>query len=217
MSQHGWRPYGPPGGPPYGQPPYGQQPYAQPAFGAQPYGAQPYGQSSMMRASDADRERASDVLKAGFAEGRLSQDELDARLTRVQEAVTYGELQAVVADLPQGPVPQPQPQPSTQLQPYVPPPPPMAYQRPYKPYPLVVPPPTNGNATASLICGLLTPVTWGLTAIPAIVLGHKARTEIRQRHEQGDGQALTGLIFGYLGIVGWIVLILAIVVAVSSS
>ncbi len=31
----------------------------------------------LLRASDADRERAVDVLKAAFAEGRLTQDEFE--------------------------------------------------------------------------------------------------------------------------------------------
>jgi uncharacterized membrane protein len=171
--------------------------------GWQPYGPQAYGQSSMMRASDADRERAADVLKAGFAEGRLQRQEFETRLTRVHQASTYGELQALVADLPQGPVQQ-----HAQPQPY------------YGPaHPVVMPPPpqTNGNATAALICGLLTTVTAGLTSIPAVILGHKARAEIRRTGEDGDGQAITGLVFGYLGIAFWVILILAIVVAVAAA
>lgn len=182
MSMEGWRPYGP-----------------------QPYGPQPYGQASMMRASDADRERAADVLKAGYAEGRLSQEEFESRLTRTQNAYTYGELQAIVADLPQGPT-HPQPQPPT-----------VPYHVPPRPVPAVVPPRTNSNATAAMVCGILTPFTWGLTAIPAVVLGHKARAEIRQRHEGGDGQALTGLVIGYLGIAAWVAFILLIIVAVGAS
>jgi hypothetical protein len=54
-------------------------------------------------AASADRERAIGVLRAGFAEGRLSQDELDDRAARVHAARTYGELWALTADLPAGP------------------------------------------------------------------------------------------------------------------
>jgi hypothetical protein len=169
--------------------------------GWQPHGAQPYGQSSMMRASDADRERATDVLKAGFAEGRLRQSEFEDRLTRVQRANTYGELQALVADLPQGPGHQPPPQ--------------QAYYGPGRPMAMPLPPPTNGNATGALICGLLTLFTGGATGIPAVILGHKARAEIRRTGEQGDGQAITGLVFGYLSIAGWVIFILAIVLLLS--
>ncbi len=41
------------------------------------------GPSSAMLAATADRERAIDVLKAGFAEGRLTQAEHDERVARV--------------------------------------------------------------------------------------------------------------------------------------
>lgn len=61
-------------------------------------------------ASSADRERTVDVLRAGFAEGRLTQDEFDERVARAYTSRTYGELGALVADLPAGvafPVAQP--------------------------------------------------------------------------------------------------------------
>jgi Domain of unknown function (DUF1707) len=53
-------------------------------------------------AASADRERAVGVIRAGFAEGRLSQDELDDRVGRAYTARTYGELWALTADLPAG-------------------------------------------------------------------------------------------------------------------
>ena len=56
-------------------------------------------------AASADRERAVGVLRAGFAEGRLSQDELDERVGRAYSARTYGELWALTGDLPAGPFP----------------------------------------------------------------------------------------------------------------
>jgi len=59
-------------------------------------------------AASADRERAVSVLRAGFAEGRLSQDELDDRVARAFAARTYGQLWALTADLPAGPLPYPQ-------------------------------------------------------------------------------------------------------------
>ncbi len=54
-------------------------------------------------AATADRERAVGVLRAGFAEGRLSQDELDDRVGQAYAARTYGELWGLTADLPAGP------------------------------------------------------------------------------------------------------------------
>ena len=56
-----------------------------------------------MRASDAERERAVDVLKAAFTEGRLTQDEYADRVGQVQVSKTYGDLAALTHDLPIGP------------------------------------------------------------------------------------------------------------------
>jgi hypothetical protein len=52
-----------------------------------------------MRASRADREQVVEVLKAAFVQGRLAQDELDARVGQAFAARTYGELAAVTADI----------------------------------------------------------------------------------------------------------------------
>jgi hypothetical protein len=60
-----------------------------------------YGQ---MRAAHADRERAIDVLKAAFAEGRIDQDEYASRVGQVYSSRTYAELGALTADLPAGPL-----------------------------------------------------------------------------------------------------------------
>lgn len=59
-----------------------------------------------MLASHADRERAVDVLRAGYGEGRMEKEEFDRRVGRAYAARTVGELALLVADLPQGPVPQ---------------------------------------------------------------------------------------------------------------
>jgi hypothetical protein len=58
-------------------------------------------------ASTADRERTVGVLRAGFAEGRLTQDELDERVARAYASRTYGDLWALTADLPAGAFPYP--------------------------------------------------------------------------------------------------------------
>ncbi|HEY6315334.1 MAG TPA: DUF1707 domain-containing protein [Streptosporangiaceae bacterium] len=59
-------------------------------------------------AATADRERAVGVLRAGFTEGRLSQDELDDRVAQAYAARTYGQLWTLTADLPAGALPYPQ-------------------------------------------------------------------------------------------------------------
>jgi hypothetical protein len=72
-------------------------------------------------AGSADRERAVGVLRAAFTEGRLTQEELEDRVARAYAARTYGDLWALVADLPAGPLPYPGGLPYQQATPAVPP------------------------------------------------------------------------------------------------
>jgi fatty acid desaturase len=58
---------------------------------------------SALRASDSDRDRVAERLREATGEGRLRADELEDRLGVAFSARTYGELDALVADLP-GPV-----------------------------------------------------------------------------------------------------------------
>jgi hypothetical protein len=53
-----------------------------------------------LRASDADRERVAEVLRAAAGEGRLDLDEVDERLHAVYTAKTYADLEPVLKDLP---------------------------------------------------------------------------------------------------------------------
>jgi Domain of unknown function (DUF1707) len=53
-----------------------------------------------LKASDADREQIAERLRKATAEGRLLAEELEERLESALTARTYGELDAVVADLP---------------------------------------------------------------------------------------------------------------------
>jgi hypothetical protein len=154
-----------------------------------------------IRASSADRERTVDVLKAAFAEGRLTQDEYDERMGAAYEARTYGDLDALVTDLPVGPVPFPagqvMPAPSWQ-----------ASQVPG----------TNGLAVMAAILGVAEFPTGGLTAIPALICGHIARAQIRRTGERGSGAAAVGLVMGYVGIAFWtIVLIVSVLVAAGGG
>ena len=58
-----------------------------------------------MRASDADRAHIAERLRRATDEGRLLAHEFDDRLGQALNARTYGELDAIVADLPREPVP----------------------------------------------------------------------------------------------------------------
>jgi hypothetical protein len=148
-----------------------------------------------MRAASADRERAVDVLKAGFAEGRLTQDEYNERMGRAYAAKTYGELATLTADLPAGAVPAVWPM--------------AVYQPPVT---------TNSLARASLLLGVAEFFTMGLTAVPAIICGHMAKREMRQTGQRGDGLATSGLVLGYMAVIFWGILIaLSIVTAVISA
>jgi hypothetical protein len=55
---------------------------------------------SELRASDADRERVADRLRAAAGEGRLTPDELEERVERALSARTDAELEPLVSDLP---------------------------------------------------------------------------------------------------------------------
>jgi Domain of unknown function (DUF1707)/Domain of unknown function (DUF4190) len=151
-----------------------------------------------MLAANADRERAIDVLRAGFAEGRLTKDEYDDRTARVYAARTYGQLAALTADLPPGPFGLPVRYPGAGY-------PPLQQARSG----------VNAMAVAALACGIGEFLTMGLTAIPAIILGHAARRQMRRTGEQGDGMALAGLTLGWIGLITAIIagLILATSVA----
>jgi hypothetical protein len=59
-----------------------------------------------MRVSDADREAVTTRLHDSFAEGRLTDTELDERISAALKAKTFGELRSLTADLP-GPAPVP--------------------------------------------------------------------------------------------------------------
>ncbi len=151
------------------------------------YGVPAYGHGAML-ASDADRDRAAEVLKSGFATGRLTKDEHDAHLHLIYTARTHGELAQATSQLPGGGM--------------------ALFAAP-------VPPRTSPLAVAALACGVAGFFTGGLTSIPAVVMGHMARGQIRRTGEQGKGLALTGLILGWLAILSIVLVVtVASVVAV---
>jgi hypothetical protein len=137
-----------------------------------------------MLADTAARERAADVLKAGLAEGRLTRAEHDQRASRAHAARTYGDLASLVSDLPAG-------VPGGII--HCPPAGDPAAQGP-------VPALFNSLAVASLICGLAEIPTLGLSALPAVILGTRARQQIRETGERGEGLAIAGLTLGWTAV-----------------
>ncbi len=78
------------------------------------------------------------------------------------------------------------------------------------PPPLPGPQTNHPRAIASLVCGII-----GIVVLPmilgivAIILGYRARNEIRAQPEKykGDGMALSGLVLGGLDLVGAVLLL----------
>ena len=106
-------------------------------------------------------------------------------------AATFAELDLVVIDLPGAGPPQPPAQ--------------------------VVPAGNNALAIASLVCGVAQVMLWPLATIPAVVLGHVARHQIRRTGEQGAGLALAGLILGWIGVGFALLAIVGIVLIVAAT
>ena len=167
--------------------------------------------------SDADRANVQAILNRAYAEGRLSQPDFQARAAQVAGAETYDQLSQLTADLG-APLPPP-----GALGWGAPPPgapgwgaPPPGYAP--MPYPAR---PTNQLAIAALVCGCAQLFFWVFTGIPAVILGHIARRQIRETGENGDGMALTGLILGYVGIglsvILAVIFILIVVAAVHDN
>jgi hypothetical protein len=74
---------------------------------------------------------------------------------------------------------------------------------------------TNGFAIASLVLGCVGIFTCGLGSVLAVIFGFIARSQIRQRGEQGNGMALAGIILGFVFLALFVIWV--IVVAVTSS
>ena len=140
------------------------------------------GGPGQMRASDADRDGVVERLNTAYSEGRLSKDEHDGRLESALSARTYADLDQLVTDLPATPAAAVTAVTSVAK--------------------------LNGLALASFACGFAQFIFGPPAAIPAIVLGHVARRQIKRTGEQGAGLALAGLI------IGWVTVILAIVLIV---
>jgi hypothetical protein len=158
-----------------------------------------------LRSSAADRERAADVLKAAFAEGRLDQDEYSERVGQVHASRTYAELAALTADLPVGPLGVLFPSAGLGL-PAIPGAPGQAGQPavPAQPTASEGSKPVSQLAIASLFFGLATllfPVL-PVTLFPAIILGVAALARISTAGQRGVGMAVAGISLAMLGTFG---------------
>jgi hypothetical protein len=122
-----------------------------------------------------------ECLSIAYSEGRLSKDEVDGRLGNALSARTYADLDQLVTDLPAAR--------ATAVTPAA---------------------KINELAMASLACGLAQFMFGPVVAIPAIVLGHVARHQIKRTGEQGAGLASAGLMLGWAAVILTIVLIVGL-------
>jgi hypothetical protein len=147
-----------------------------------------------MRISDSDRESAAARLRDHYAEGRLTAEELDERITAAFNARTVGDLRRVMADLPDSSMAQPDP-----AMPFAPPPWALRRRGP-RLLPLVL---------VVLFAGLLLPGGWVLFAflklillfwlvvalagmITAATFRHRVRRAVRARGSRLDGPSGRG-------------------------
>jgi len=82
-----------------------------------------------------------------------------------------------------------------------------------------LPPKTDGKAIGSLVCGILGLTIFScLAGIPAIILGHMSRSEIRKSmgRLKGEGLALAGLIMGYVSFAAIPILLITATIAIPS-
>jgi hypothetical protein len=141
-----------------------------------------------IRVSDAGRERAAARLREHFAEGRLSPDELDERISAALTAKTAGDVRRIMADLPD---PAPAPPQARQPAPRAP--------RPgavFRSGPRIVP-----LAVFALIAALVIPgagwlflallqlvaVLWLAACLAGIFAAARLRRHIRRGWQSGDG------------------------------
>jgi Zn-dependent protease len=133
------------------------------------------GSYASMWASTADRDHVIEVVKASFAEGRLTKAELELRVGQALASRYFPELMELIADLPVGPFGRMPRHPATPA-----------------------PPRTSRLATAALACAIAGPLTAGITAIPAIVVGQMALRRVRRTGERGLGFATAAVVIGWL-------------------
>lgn len=147
---------------------------------------------SSIRASDADRDQVADRLHRASIEGRLLAHELDERLGRALRARTYGELDAIVDDLPgetSVAVVRARPTAVTLMRRY--------------PLPVAVLGCVAGAVVAGLFAAAIAVVASGLWLVPVIAFfawpnrrrHHHGRRVHRHAHDRGAGRPGPGRIF----------------------
>ena len=94
-------------------------------------------------------------------------------------------------------------------------------QGPIPQYPQYPPQPnTSGKAVASMVTGIISlvvPFVGIVTGPLAVVLAARARSEMGRTRQKGDGLAITGLVTGILGCIGYGIFLLVIIIGAIAS
>jgi Domain of unknown function (DUF4190) len=84
----------------------------------------------------------------------------------------------------------------------------------YLPYAVPIAPPGSGVSTASMVLGIIGLfASWFLFGIPsilAVILGHVGISDTKHNRRSGRGQAVAGLVLGYVIVVPGLLITLAI-------
>jgi hypothetical protein len=96
-------------------------------------------------------------------------------------------------------------------------PPPPEQPQAYAPAPVVQQTRTNGFAVASLVLGIVW--LYGVGSILALVFGYIGKSQIDQSGGQqtGRGLAIAGIVLGWVGVAGVVILIIAIASAFNTN
>jgi len=103
-----------------------------------------------------------------------------------------------------------------------------SYQQPaqvqpyYQPVPVpmtvvTVGQPTSGMATASLVLGILGFFSCGMTSLFAVILGHIAERQTARGTHGGRGQAIAGLVLGWIVMAPAVVFLFLMIIGVASA
>lgn len=73
-------------------------------------------------------------------------------------------------------------------------------------------PPTNTMSVISMISSIVGFFTFGLLCLLGVILGHISLGQIKRNNEGGKGFAVTGLVVGYIGIIGWVIALIVMLI-----
>jgi hypothetical protein len=141
---------------------------------------------SSLRVSDQERNAVAAQLQESLDAGRITLGEFDERTRAVYEALTYEELNRLLADLPGA-------------APAIPP----ATEEPAPPSKEPTAP-SNGMGTGALACGMLSVVSFFPFSILAIVLGAIGIDKANKGLADNRSSAITGLLLGAVTLPVWI-------------